>query len=319
MPPFAGQGMCSGIRDAHNLAWKLAAAIHHDHGAPNLLATYQVEREPNVRSIVGLAMMMGRTVCMLDPEMARARDVQMITARAADESGPRPPSTPPLSAGCLLVGAAAAGQYFAQVPAASAGGGRLDDVLGPTAWLIAQQKPLPKDDAFRSIALDDPAIAAFRAELAAWLDKRDAPAVLVRADRYVFRTGTADALAAAWLALLSDGTAASPFTEASPTKENIMSLDGTYDVTVKSPLGEQKGTLTVKTDGDTFTGTNAGANGTFDVRGEVSGNTLTWQQAITTPMPMTLDMTATIDGDTLTGTAKAGAFGSFPMNGVRAA
>jgi len=51
----------------------------------------------------------------------------------------------------------------------------------------------------------------------------------------------------------------------------------------------------------------------------VNGNTLTWQQAITTPMPMTLDMAATIDGDALTGSAKAGAFGSFPMTGTRVA
>ena len=51
--------------------------------------------------------------------------------------------------------------------------------------------------------------------------------------------------------------------------------------------------------------------------GAVSGNTLTWQQKITTPMPMTLDMTATIEGDTITGSAKAGAFGSFPLSGQR--
>ena len=94
-------------------------------------------------------------------------------------------------------------------------------------------------------------------------------------------------------------------------------VDGTYDVTVKSPLGDQKSTLTVKSDGNTFTGTNSGAMGSSDVSGEVSGNTLTWQQKITTPMPMTLDMTATIEGDTITGSAKAGAFGSFPLSGQR--
>ncbi|MFN3518846.1 hypothetical protein ACQKJZ_02310 [Sphingomonas sp. NPDC019816] len=98
-----------------------------------------------------------------------------------------------------------------------------------------------------------------------------------------------------------------------------MAIDGTYDVMVKSPLGEQKSKLIVKTAGDTFTGTNSGANGTFDINGAVNGNTLTWQQAITTPMPMTLDMAATIDGDALTGSAKAGAFGSFPMTGTRVA
>lgn len=96
-------------------------------------------------------------------------------------------------------------------------------------------------------------------------------------------------------------------------------VDGTYEVTVKSPLGDQKSTLTVKSDGATFTGTNSGAMGSNDISGEVNGNTLTWKQQMTVPMPMTLDMTATIEGDSVTGTVGAGAFGSFPMSGSRTA
>ncbi|MFL0415140.1 hypothetical protein [uncultured Sphingomonas sp.] len=96
-------------------------------------------------------------------------------------------------------------------------------------------------------------------------------------------------------------------------------VDGTYDVTVKSPLGDQKSTLTVKSDGNTFTGTNSGAMGSSDVSGEVNGNTLTWKQQMTVPMPMTLDMSVTIDGDSVSGTVGAGAFGSFPVTGTRTA
>lgn len=96
-------------------------------------------------------------------------------------------------------------------------------------------------------------------------------------------------------------------------------VDGTYDVTVKSPLGDQKSTLTVRSDGTTFSGTNAGAMGSDDVSGQVSGNTLTWKQSITVPMPMTLDMTATVEGDTISGNVGAGAFGSFPLTGTRTA
>ena len=59
--------------------------------------------------------------------------------------------------------------------------------------------------------------------------------------------------------------------------------------------------------------------GSMDVAGEVDGDTLTWKQQMTVPMPMTLDCTATVDGDTLTGTVGAGAFGSFPMSGTRTA
>ncbi len=98
-----------------------------------------------------------------------------------------------------------------------------------------------------------------------------------------------------------------------------MAVDGTYDVTVKSPLGDQKTTLVIKSDGATFTGTAAGAMGSADIAGEVDGNTLSWKQQMTVPMPMTLDIKATIDGDTVTGSVGAGAFGSFPMNGTRTA
>jgi hypothetical protein len=96
-------------------------------------------------------------------------------------------------------------------------------------------------------------------------------------------------------------------------------VDGTYDVTVKSPLGDQKSTLTVRSEGTTFSGTNDGAMGSAEVSGEVSGNTLTWKQQITVPMPMTLDMTATVEGDSMTGNVGAGAFGSFALTGTRTA
>lgn len=96
-------------------------------------------------------------------------------------------------------------------------------------------------------------------------------------------------------------------------------VDGSWDCTVQSPLGDQKSTLTVRSDGDTFTGTNAGAMGSADVSGEVRGSTISWKQQITVPMPMTLDCQATVDGDTLTGTVGAGAFGSFPLTGARSA
>jgi hypothetical protein len=94
-------------------------------------------------------------------------------------------------------------------------------------------------------------------------------------------------------------------------------VDGSYDCTVKSPLGDQKMTLTVNSDGSTFTGSVSGAMGAMDVQGEVNGNQVSWKQQMTVPMPMALDCQATIDGDTLVGTVGAGAFGSFPMNGTR--
>lgn len=96
-------------------------------------------------------------------------------------------------------------------------------------------------------------------------------------------------------------------------------VDGTYDCTVKSPLGDQNLTLTVKADGNSFTGQASGAMGAADVSGEVDGNTLKWKQQMTSPMPMTLDISATVNGDEVTGSVGAGAFGSFPLTGKRTA
>ncbi|MFM9851604.1 MAG: hypothetical protein ACKVOJ_02185 [Sphingomonadaceae bacterium] len=97
-----------------------------------------------------------------------------------------------------------------------------------------------------------------------------------------------------------------------------MSVAGSYECVVKSPMGDQKSTMTVVVDGDTWTGTNAGAQGSLDVYdGKVDGNTLTWKMDMKVPMPMTLEGTATVDGDTITGSVKAGMFGSMAMSGTR--
>ena len=96
-------------------------------------------------------------------------------------------------------------------------------------------------------------------------------------------------------------------------------VDGTFDCTVKSPLGDQKMTLTVKSDGDSFTGTVSGAMGASDVTGEVRGEQISWKQQMTVPMPMTLDCQGTVSDAGITGTVGAGAFGSFPLSGTRTA
>jgi hypothetical protein len=97
-----------------------------------------------------------------------------------------------------------------------------------------------------------------------------------------------------------------------------MSVAGSYECVVKSPMGDQKSVMTVNVDGDSWTGTNAGAQGSLVCNdGKVDGNTITWNMDMTVPMPMKLEGTATIDGDTLTGSVKAGMFGSMPLSGTR--
>lgn len=99
-----------------------------------------------------------------------------------------------------------------------------------------------------------------------------------------------------------------------------MSVAGQYDCVTKSPMGDQKSVLTVNVDGDSWTGSNAGQMGTLEINdGKVDGNTLTWTMDMKVPMPMKLEGTATVEGDTITGQVKAGAFGTMAMNGTRKA
>ena len=73
MPPFMGQGMCAGIRDAVNLAWKLHD-VHRRGASPKLLDTYEVERKAHVRDIVENAKSFGLIIGELDHELALERD-----------------------------------------------------------------------------------------------------------------------------------------------------------------------------------------------------------------------------------------------------
>ena len=99
-----------------------------------------------------------------------------------------------------------------------------------------------------------------------------------------------------------------------------MSIAGTYEYITKTPMGDQKSEFTIEVNGDTFTGKNQGAMGSMDLEnGKIDGNKLTWSMKMTVPMPMTLEGEATVDGDTITGGVKAGAFGTFAMSGTRKA
>ncbi len=216
-PPFAGQGLCAGVRDAANLAWKLEAVIQGG-SSERLLDDYQSERAPHARALIELAMMMGRTVCIADPEAAKARDDQMLAARAAGApSGDLP--APTIGDGSLHKGSTGVGTYF---PQPSAGSSRLDDVLGPGAWLISRRgssnqrgggfgswlmgrtrNAVAPECGLTERSLDDPQLSAFKQALDHWLSAHDAEGVLVLPDRYVFGTGDPGALREAWIRKLS--------------------------------------------------------------------------------------------------------------------
>jgi 3-(3-hydroxy-phenyl)propionate hydroxylase len=196
MPPFAGQGMCAGVRDAANLAWKLAAVVRGE-AAAKLLDTYQGEREAHVRAVIEIAVSMGRVVCLLDHRAADARDVQMLARKAAGE--PDIALAFPDLKGGILSDLPGAGTIF---PQAVSLGNRLDDELGQGTWLVGRNLPQVCPVGVRLVSIDDRALTPFAGPVSDWLAKQKADAVLVRPDRYVFGAGSASALLEKWHAML---------------------------------------------------------------------------------------------------------------------
>ncbi len=98
-----------------------------------------------------------------------------------------------------------------------------------------------------------------------------------------------------------------------------MSADGTWNTTMNTPMGVQKGTMELTTDGATLSGKLSGPQGDIELEeGTVDGDSLTWKASITTPMAMTLEFSATVDGDEMSGDVKLGAFGNATFSGTRA-
>ncbi len=188
-PPFFGQGMCHGLRDVANLAWKMAA-IRNDGADPAILDSYQTERDPHVRDVIGASVAAGRYICELDAAKAAARDAAMhAQAAAAAASGTRHQTAhdliPPLRAGLVVPGA---GARFIQPVLAD--GRKLDDATGG-GWRLFAQGPAATAPGVTTVDIEH---LADRGALAAWLQAHAAEAVLVRPDHYVFGTGTASAL-----------------------------------------------------------------------------------------------------------------------------
>lgn len=186
-PPFLGQGMCAGLRDAANLAWKLDAVLTGS--SPDaLLDTYQEERKPHATFVIRAAVEFGKLICVTDPEEARRRDEALLADGPGEMEAPD--IIPALEEG----------------PAIGRGGGRLsaqprvldtllDDRVGP-GFLLCTARPLDPDSAAaawwsaRGVLLDAVATPAVGELLAG------AEACVVRPDRYVMATGTVDEVTA---------------------------------------------------------------------------------------------------------------------------
>lgn len=96
MPPFMGQGMCSGLRDAWNLAWKLDLILEGK-ADDRLLDTYQPERKPHVSQIIDMSIYLGKIICLPDASAAAERDEAFFSGKV----DPMPPF-PALTDGLIL-------------------------------------------------------------------------------------------------------------------------------------------------------------------------------------------------------------------------
>jgi len=207
MPPFAGQGMCSGIRDAANLAWKLDLLLAGK-AKPHILDSYPSERIPHVQQMIQFSMELGKIICVPDVEQAAARDAAMVAA-AKDRGGPTAPVPgPAIGAGLLHEGDPHAGHLFVQGEVRrGATRGRFDDVVGRGWSLVSNGGDpgaalSPEEAAFFSsiggICVDVSSGAAIEdtgGSYARWFDTNGVAVALQRPDFHVF--GASNTLAGA--------------------------------------------------------------------------------------------------------------------------
>jgi 3-(3-hydroxy-phenyl)propionate hydroxylase len=175
-PPFMGQGMCAGIRDAANLAWKLVLRVNGD-ANDGILNSYQQERAPNVREFIETAIRLGRLINTMDGEKAIEKSYSLSNGSARMSS-----LLPPLGAsnlnGLISGSSPHSGSLFEQPILRN--GKKLDDEIGYSPVLIVRNK-LPKNIVPTIPVLD----GQTHYNLIDVLDSLDASAVLVRPDKYI--------------------------------------------------------------------------------------------------------------------------------------
>ena len=186
-PPFLGQGMCAGIRDAANLAWKLAGVIQ-DRFPDAILNTYEIERKPHALKVIEAAIRIGKVICELDVEKAAIRnkyllDDDPLTHKELSFTLPR------LSRGPLVM--ENGGGLFIQP---NVEGARLDDVVGNGFFVFGRSTDVLGEDArWWEEEMGAVVQSGERFECPAllhWLDQRDHDVVVVRPDRYVLGAGS---------------------------------------------------------------------------------------------------------------------------------
>ena len=140
MPPFAGQGMCSGMRDSVALAWRLDAILKGK-ARDALLDAYGPERSNHVQELIGFSIELGKVICITDPEIAAARDRDMLAAQQSPDYQPPAAPEPRLGAGLYQADSAGSGLLTPQgVVEVNGRRGLFDDLFGVGFALIAQDQ-----------------------------------------------------------------------------------------------------------------------------------------------------------------------------------
>ncbi|MEO6016595.1 MAG: bifunctional 3-(3-hydroxy-phenyl)propionate/3-hydroxycinnamic acid hydroxylase, partial [Polaromonas sp.] len=202
-PPFLGQGMCQGIRDAANLSWKLAAVLQGS--APEaLLDTYGEERKGHVTELTRRIKDIGQLVGQRDPVKARQRDAKLLAdCDGVVKSVPRQNVQPALAEGLLSpMSHAAVGTIFPQPWLADAGAPVHMDAVAGSGWRVvlrpaadASLTAAAASFAFAKIfSLDTPGFVETDGVLASWFSQQGSAAAIVRPDHYVYgvASNTAD-------------------------------------------------------------------------------------------------------------------------------
>lgn len=181
-PPFLGQGMCAGLRDVSNLAWKLALVLA-GRADESLLDTYEAERKPHVREFIELAVRLGGIIQTTDPRIAAERD------RAFAEKGPEIFAfpEPALGPGMHDDAPPPVAQVFHQPRLDD--GRWLDDAIGTRFAVLGDGAVIRAASAgaqARWRALDAATLPDASRELSRWLREHGPRALILRPDRYLF-------------------------------------------------------------------------------------------------------------------------------------
>jgi hypothetical protein len=98
-----------------------------------------------------------------------------------------------------------------------------------------------------------------------------------------------------------------------------MAVDGNWNLTMTTPMGERNATLSLQSAGGTLTGTQGAEGNSAEIfDGAVTGDEVAWKVSITDPMPLTLAFTGKVSGESMTGEMGIGPMGSFPFTGTKA-